>query len=118
MRRFRMASLSVVVAVGLCLPLIASSPSAAAASPRTTPPTGTQLAGLRAIDTRVHDHLARLVNAPIATVTPSSAELSGTRIFGWGFDAPVAIAADGGDLFVANEGGNSITEFSAAPSSG
>ena len=47
-RHKRIASLSVLLAIGaICLPLLASTTSAVAAAPRTTSPIGKQLAELK-----------------------------------------------------------------------
>ncbi len=40
--------------------------------------------------------------------------LSGVKVFGWGFDDPVAVASDGNHVWVANHYGNSVTELSAS----
>ena len=56
MRGARVTGLSVLVALGaISLPLLASTTSAVAASPRTTPPIGTQLAELKGSDTVAGD---------------------------------------------------------------
>jgi hypothetical protein len=56
MRGVRVTGLLVLVAVGaISLPLLASTTSAVAASPRTTPPIGTQLAELKGSDTVADD---------------------------------------------------------------
>jgi hypothetical protein len=56
MRRSRVATLSAFVAVGaISLPLLASTASAVAASPRTTTSIGTQLAELKGSDTVAGD---------------------------------------------------------------
>ena len=56
MTKFGIRNLFTLVAVGvISLPLLASSTSAVAASPRTTPPIGTQLAELKGSDTVAGD---------------------------------------------------------------
>jgi hypothetical protein len=52
----RIASLCAILVIGATsLPLLASAASAVAASPRSTPPIGTQLAELKGSDTVAHD---------------------------------------------------------------
>src|ERR1035437_2242229 len=62
MRRSRVATLSAFVAVGaISLPLLASTASAVAASPRTTTSIGTQLAELKGSDTVAGDNFGQAV---------------------------------------------------------
>ncbi|MGO9198483.1 MAG: FG-GAP repeat protein [Acidimicrobiales bacterium] len=69
LRNSGIAALPMLVAVGaISLPLLASTASAAAASPRTTPPIGTQLAELKGSDTSAMDYFG------------SSVAISGTRL--------------------------------------
>jgi hypothetical protein len=62
MRKSHIAYLSAILAAGaICLPLLASTTSAFAASPRTTAPIGTQLAGLKGSDAVSGDSFGSLV---------------------------------------------------------
>ncbi len=117
MRGARVTGLSVLVALGaISLPLLASTTSAVAASPRTTPPIGTQLAELKGSDTVAGDlfgisvaisgttavvgaagHAKRAGRAYVFTKTPTgwmqSAELKGSdTVTGDNFGASMAIS--------------------------
>ena len=49
-------------------------------------------------------------------IAPAAAldALSGPHVFGWGFEAPEGISSDGTHVWVANYGGDSVTELNAA----
>src|SRR5215467_9623270 len=49
----------------------------------------------------------------IATAAASDA-LSGPHVFGWGLSLPISDSSDGTHVWVANFGGNSVTELDAA----
>ena len=50
---------------------------------------------------------------PVPATVPKSPPI-GIKVLGWGFNGPNAIAAAGAHLWVANNGGNSVTELSAS----
>ena len=61
-RKSRIASVCVILVIGaISLPLLASTTSAVAASPRTTPPIGKQLAELKGSDTVAGDYFGSSV---------------------------------------------------------
>ena len=49
-----------------------------------------------------------------AGAAAASDALSGPRVFGWGFNTPGAVSCDGTHVWVANFGGDSVTELNAA----
>ncbi len=54
-------------------------------------------------------------NASQVSLAPMAVRsLSGVKVFGWGFDDPDGVASDGIHVWVANQGGNSVTELSAS----
>jgi DNA-binding beta-propeller fold protein YncE len=55
-----------------------------------------------------------LVACAPASGAVSETPLSGPHVFGWGFRYPEAVASDGTHVWVANSGGDSVTELSAS----
>ena len=53
-----------------------------------------------------------LAGPPAAQAAGSA--LPGVHVLGWGFSTPDAMAVAGGDLFVANYNGGSVTEVNAS----
>ena len=49
-----------------------------------------------------------------AAVVDTGPAVSGSQVLGWGFGQPNAVSSDGTDVWVANSGGNSVTELSAS----
>ena len=42
------------------------------------------------------------------------AGVKGPRVLGWGFNEPVGVSSEGGDVWVVNTAGDSLTELDAA----
>ena len=57
---------------------------------------------------------ATVDNTSRGSASASASSLAGVNVFGWGFDEPWAIAADGSNVWVLNRG-RTITEVAAAP---
>jgi DNA-binding beta-propeller fold protein YncE len=54
-----------------------------------------------------------LAIAGCASMAVKESPLNGPRVFGWGFAGPDAIASDGTHVWVANGGGNTVSELSS-----
>jgi streptogramin lyase len=57
---------------------------------------------------------AMLFTACRVAPAAASAALPGPHVFGWGFNDPDAVSSDGTHVWVANSGGDSVTELDAA----
>ena len=55
----------------------------------------------------------RVVAAALLLLPNLPSAIAAVKVFGWGFDNPEAISSDGGHVWVANVGNNSIVELSA-----
>jgi hypothetical protein len=52
-----------------------------------------------------------VLGLPGAASAASAGGVAKVKVLGWGFDEPAGIVVDGQDVFVANTGGNTVTEF-------